>query len=366
MNHTKKGDRGVDAADTAGADDEDGVFTSNNITVAAYIAAPLLAFALLACFCARRRSRQNDSATVAGAGAVAGTGGEPWMKNDGTPAHVGGAGAVVAAGAVSRSNSRRSDKHSDIGASSSSTKIFPTNRSISPKSSRNGSRGVRDFDGLNLAGGLVVGQGAAGTPKGRRPAGQNPKQFARCESDTAFAVTTTNTEDAGYVGDARSSGGSSGGGVTGRSNSPPGYDDDMVQSVDDDAAASAFDGSGRFGIAAAAGAARAAEDDDDLSENGWGSFRKTSDAAAAADHQAASRGSRAPPSYQETRRRDERMSREQQGRHGDQRRGRGESRSHSNREGRSSRSQEMAGGDTGGRRQGAPRRSDGSRSSSMR
>ncbi|CAM9143593.1 unnamed protein product, partial [Ectocarpus sp. 6 AP-2014] len=53
------GSRGVDTVEAASeGGDEGGVFTTSNMTVTAYVAVPLLAFALLACFCARRRNRE--------------------------------------------------------------------------------------------------------------------------------------------------------------------------------------------------------------------------------------------------------------------------------------------------------------------
>lgn len=339
--------------DTADAGDSDsGVFTSSNITVAAYVAAPLLAFALLACFCARRRSRRHEDATVAGAA----VGGDPWMKNEGTPRHLGGAGDVVGAGGIARSDSRRGEKRGELVAGGS-TKVFPTCSSVSPKKSksRNGfsaeqqGAGGRGLDEINLAEGLVVGEGAAATPKERRRGQSNPRQFARCESDTAFAVTTTSADYDHGVNVVQSSG-SSGGGVTGRSNAPPGYDDDdVMRSVDDDAAASKFDGDGRY-AAGARGGGRAAEDDDDLSENGWGSFRNASDSGARGA-EGDSRGSRAPPSYRETRRLED-----------EQQRRRDESRSSSNRERSRGSSREPGGRQHRSRRSGG----DGSRSSSMR
>lgn len=336
----------IEAADTG----DDRVLSSKNITVAAYVAAPLLAFALLACFCARRRSRDSDSARTAARNSWAKGGASAGLGGLGGHGQQGGNAAVAGAPSL------------DSGAPGS-TKIFPTSRSLSPK--RKNSRVMTnavDLEEMNLAGDLVVGGTAAavvGASKGRgNNKNSKPQKFARCGSDTAFAVTSS--ED---VGDAAAAGGraatrggaaysdrggggvesdSSGGAGTGRSSSPAGYEDD--------AAASAFDG-GSMG--------RRVQEDDELSENGWGSFRRTS----------MDKAGSGPPSYEETQRRDRggrELRQEQRVYNGD---GLG-TRSHSNRERNSERTLALAAARAGRhavpRRSGAARATDGSRSVSLR
>eukprot|EP00903_Cladosiphon_okamuranus_P006618 g6465.t1 len=243
--------REVETAEATGSGDE-GFFSSKNITVAAYVAAPLLAFALLACFCARRRSRDSartgtrDSwAKEAGAAGLGGWDGHASRGENGNAA---------VAGATEQDNG-----------APGSTKVFPAPSSISPRPGRKSSRTMMntlDVEDMNLAGGLVVGGGTAATAAGAsRENGNNKtraKKFARCGSDTAFAVTSSEDLDNDAVGGGAARGGgesdSSGGAGTGRSSSPAGYDDD--------AAASAFDG-GSIG--------QRMEEDDEMSENGWGS-----------------------------------------------------------------------------------------------
>lgn len=331
----------LEAADTG----DDGVLSSKNITVAAYVAVPLLAFALLACFCARRRSRDDSARTAARhswakSGGSAGLGGLGGHAPRGREAAIGG--TLDSSGAGSR-------------------KVLPTSSSLSPKPTRKSSRAMRndiDLEEMNLAGDLVVGGGAAaaagagaGGPREKGKSGKaKAKKFAQCGADTAFAMTSSEDVIDDHAmeraGAAAARGGaaygargggesdSSGGAGTGRSSSPAGYEED-------DAAASTFEG-GSMG--------RRVEDDDELSENGWGS-----------SYSASHRG---PPSYEETQRREQR-DRDREA----ELNGNGLAmRSYSNRERNSERTmaRAAAAARTGTGRNGSTRRSDGSRSTSLR
>lgn len=299
--------RKVETLEATGSDDE-GVLSSKNITVAAYVAAPLLAFALLACFCARRRSRDPDSARTAARDSWAKGGGAAGLGGLGGHAPRGGNGNAAVAGATKRDNGVPG-----------STKIFPASSSLSPKPERKNSRAMMntlDLEDMNLAGDLVVGGGApaaaAGASRGNGKKHAKAKKFARCESDTAFAVTSSeDVADAAAADDSAGAGGAAyrarGGAGTGRSPSPTGYDDD--------AAASAFDG-GSIG--------RRMEEDDEMSESGWGSSYNARGA----------RLSSGLPSYEETQ----------------------TTRSHSNRERNSERTLARAAATAG--RPGASRRAD--------
>lgn len=227
--------------ETGVADDgESGVFTTDNVTMAAYVAVPLLAFALLACFCAIRRRNRSDS-DDGSAGAWAGGSSAKGGRSNSNAAVTGHADAAAAAGAGAATGHRATD---------GGGKVFPDPRSLSPGNSL--SLQVED---MNLAEHIVVGASGAGgagaaaaAAAGRGEQGgaggagggktKNPKKFARCESDTAFAMTSSEniTDDFVGGGGARSGGSdSSGGAGTGRSSSPPGFEDDAAGSVFDSA-----------------------------------------------------------------------------------------------------------------------------------
>ncbi len=245
--------RGIETG--AANDGDSGVFTSENVTIAACVAVPLLAFALLACFCAvRRRNRGDNGDGSAGAWAA------------GSSAKGGGGGAVVSghAGAAAAAGTGAAAGHR---ATDSGGKVYPDPRSPSPRNSLR----VQE---MNLAEHIVVGASAAGRARDRTGAGEgktkNPKKFARCESDTAFAMTSSEdiTDDLIRGGGAHGGGSdSSGGAGTGRSSSPPGYEDDAAGSV--------FDSEG------------------DLVENGWGVATRENMTRTG------------PPSYEATRRREQ-------------------------------------------------------------
>lgn len=335
--------RAVETLDTTDTGGDEGVFSSKNVTVAAYVAAPLLAFALLACFCARRRSRGPDSARTAARNSWA-KGGAP-----AGPGGMGGHGSAAVGGARSLDN----------GGAAGSTKIFPASGSLSPKPSRKNSRGMTnglDLEEMTLAGGLAARGGAAGAGagasrgKGKDGGKAKAKKFSQYGADAAFAMTSS--EDVGGGGaagagaepvlggaayGARGGGGgdgsdSSGGAGTGRSSSPAGYDEDDVMGesdryLEDDAAASAFDG-GSMG--------RRVEEDDELSENGWGAYRSRDDSRSGL------------PSYEETQRREQRQTEPS---------GNGlVARAYSNRERNSERTLALAAGRAG--RHAVPRRMD--------
>lgn len=266
------GSRGTDTLDTASDADDGGSFTSSNIAVAAYVAAPLLGFALLLCFCARRRRGSRDAASARTASH------ESWVK-DGA---VGGTAAVSGVRGTSDSMNRggispRGGSHMRNG-SSGSAQIVPMSSSMSAPNDPQ----------VNRAQHTAVG-GVAGA-SGRKRGGKKPRPIAESGTDTAFSMT----DDVEFGGGGDGGGGgsdSSRGAGTGRSASPAGYDEDM-NPIDDDAAASVFCTEGRPPARAVAerGGDGSRDIDDDLSENGWGSVKS---------------GSRGLPAYAETQPRDD-------------------------------------------------------------
>eukprot|EP00752_Nemacystus_decipiens_P009426 g8429.t1 len=351
--------RDAEPLESAGTGD-DGVFSSDNITVAAYVAAPLLAFSLLACFCARRRRREPDSASAAAV--------NPWAKG-GTSAGVEGSGGYAPRGrsaAVAGGSGGLALDNSSAG----SRKILPSSSSFSPVPERNNSRVMEkapDLEEMNLAGHLVVGGGAsaaggagAGSSRENGKSGKHrAKKFAQCGSDTAFAMTSSEdvvddaTTAAGVRAGAAGGGAaygargggesdSSGGAGTGRSSSPAGYDEYTAheRSIEDDAAASTFD---------ARSMGRRVEEDE-LSENGWGP-------SGSRDNSHARSGG--PPSYEETQHREQREREREAELYG----GDVVMRSYSNRERNSERTLARAAATARSGRRGGSRRADGSRSS---
>lgn len=102
----RKADTGT--AGASGGDSEGGVLSSDNITVAVMIAAPVIAIALLACFCARRRYRQVDavSASVGARGGLFSKGvGKSSLGSDGGGDGGGGGGLGLAKQRSDRSRS---------------------------------------------------------------------------------------------------------------------------------------------------------------------------------------------------------------------------------------------------------------------
>lgn len=242
--------------DVIGAQSKDeGVLTEDNITVAASIGVPIALLALLVCVCARRRSRQREanSASVGardsyqksgGPSGLGGLGGHADNQNKGLAAAgggiVGGSGSIVGG---ARKESRTGSNHS--------FRIAPS-MDGSPKS-RNSTGEVNLAEHLSVGGhavrndgervgefGIDGGGGRYGRGRGGADGG-NPRQLARRESGTAFAVTT---DQSSFAEDD-----SAAGTAMGRSSSPTDdYDDDDLN-----------------------GSYTSAGDNSDLDSVGWGS-----------------------------------------------------------------------------------------------